>query len=71
MDEFEHPGSFRIARQFVAQPVFDGFHIVVGGGLDGLDRKCIVLAEICVERVQLRDGGSGKRRDVRRYPAAR
>src|ERR1039457_7321807 len=50
-------------RQFFAQPVFDGFHIVICSGFDGLDSERIVFTKICVERVQLRDSGGGERRD--------
>ncbi len=53
MDEFQHGCRFRVAGQLLAQPVFDGFYVVVGGSLDVLDRLGIGLTEVFVQGVQL------------------
>ena len=62
MDEFQRFRRFRIAGELVAQPVFDGFDVVVGAPLDGLDLLGIGFGELCGELVELRDGRGGDRR---------
>ena len=49
MDEFQRFGRFRNLRKLVAQPVFDGLHVMVGAALDGLDLFRIGFGELCFE----------------------
>ncbi len=46
-----------IAGKFIAQPVFDGFHIVIGAALDGFDLFCIGFGEMCGELIEMCDSG--------------
>ena len=62
MDEFQRFGRFRNRGKLVAQPVFDGFHVVVGAALDGLDLLGIGFGEVCFELHEMRDSGGGERR---------
>ena len=43
--------------KLVAEPVFDGFHIMVGAALDGFDLFRIGLGELRLQLNEMRDGG--------------
>ncbi len=62
VDELQRLGGLRVGGEFLAQPVFDGFHVVVGAALDGLDLLGIVFGELRGDLVELRDGGGGEGR---------
>jgi len=62
VDELQRFGGLCVACQLVAQPVFDGFHIMVGTAFDGLDRFGIGLAELCSQPIQHGDSGGGEGR---------
>ena len=63
MDEFQGLGDFGMAGKFIAQPVFHGFHIMVGGGFYGLDCERISFTKIFIKRVKLCDGCHGEWRE--------
>jgi hypothetical protein len=60
VDEFADAHDFWIARQTVLEPVFHGFDIVIGAGLDGFDGVRIRDRKIGNNRVQLIDRGVRK-----------
>lgn len=61
VNEFQRFCSLRIAGELIAQPILDGFDVVVSAALDGFDLFSISFGQLCGELVQLRDGRSRER----------
>jgi hypothetical protein len=62
MYELADAHHFGIARQTILQPVFHGFHVMIGAGLDGLDGFRVGNRETGNDTVQFGDRGAREHR---------
>ncbi len=65
VDELSRCGQLGVVGHFFFQPVFHGFHVVVGGALDGLDAGGIVFREVLHQALEHLAGLGGESRQFR------